>query len=272
MRGLASMSWLLVQLACAAATLLHLGFVFWHGYIQPSQTNTVVKESNLKDIDFPVVLKICAAPGFNDSALKEAGYDDAGYYFGGWSRYNSSILGWAGHTNTSGVQGGVAEVLARVRSHAREDVITKIIIKTSNNEEMYVNVTNLKAALRRVNFPDNCYTLDLTNITEVKEKGIQVIQIHDNRGHEQYVEFFFEGSSLTTDRIIKAHRLYSSGDKIEIKEQLKQNEFVVEISQNVLVENDPAQNCKNYPNSEFATYRDCDDQWMKNQVATLTPG
>ena len=51
-------TWLL-HLACMAALLLQLGSVLWNGYIRPSVTNTVVEQIKLKDMDFPVVLKIC---------------------------------------------------------------------------------------------------------------------------------------------------------------------------------------------------------------------
>jgi hypothetical protein len=111
-------SWLL-HLACLAALLVQLGSVLWNGYIRPSVTNTVVEQIKLKDMDFPVVLKICVTPGFNLTAIKEMGYaPDAYSYFLGRSNYNETILGWAGHSNsTPEVQGSVAEVLGRVRAH-----------------------------------------------------------------------------------------------------------------------------------------------------------
>ena len=48
--------------------------------------------------DFPVVFKICIKPGFNSDGLKYVGYSDIWSYFVGESRYNSSLIGWAGHT------------------------------------------------------------------------------------------------------------------------------------------------------------------------------
>jgi hypothetical protein len=116
---LQKMKWIwLLHLTCAAAALVQLGFVLWNGYIRPSITNTRVEEMKWKDMDVPVVLKICITPGFNTTAIKEMGYDNGVYgYFGGARKYNETILGWAGHTNTSGVQGSVAEVLRRVRAH-----------------------------------------------------------------------------------------------------------------------------------------------------------
>ena len=48
--------------------------------------------------------------------------------------------------------------------------------------------------------------------------------------------------------------------------------FVVNLKKNVFVEEDPTKNCRNYPNPEYASYRDCDDRWMKDTVARLAPG
>jgi hypothetical protein len=70
-----SWPWLLVHLACAAALLVQLGSVLWYGYIQPTVPNTVAVETSLKDMDFPVVFKVCVSPGYDAKALKEAGYN-----------------------------------------------------------------------------------------------------------------------------------------------------------------------------------------------------
>jgi hypothetical protein len=43
--------------------------------------------------------------------------------------------------------------------------------------------------------------------------------------------------------------------------------FVVNIKKSVFVEEDPTKNCRNYPNPDYASYRECDDQWMKDTVA-----
>jgi hypothetical protein len=48
--------------------------------------------------------------------------------------------------------------------------------------------------------------------------------------------------------------------------------YVVKIKKNVFVKEDPTKNCENYPNSKYASYRDCDHQWMKKLVDNETPG
>jgi hypothetical protein len=159
--------WALLKLACTTALLVQLGLVI-KGYVAPTLTNTRVEQQDLKDMDFPLIFKICVEPGFDQKAILEAGYQTSWDYFMGRSRFNSSIFGWAGHTNTSGVQGSVAEILSRVKGHNIGEVFNTINLWTMTGE-MIMNRTDL-VTQSTVNYPHNCYTLDLTNETYLKEK------------------------------------------------------------------------------------------------------
>jgi hypothetical protein len=214
------MKWIwLLHLLCAAALLVQLGSVLWNGYIRPSVTNTVVEEIKLEDMDLPVVFKICITPGFNLTAIKEMGYERGVYdYFEGRSKYNETILGWAGHTNTSGVQGSVAEVLSRVRGHTVEEVVKGVMVLGRDDTYVSINISDVR--LRRVNFPDNCYTLDIASNPGVKEHGVKELLIGFTALENRSVEVQVQGSSLACDRNIKAHRFYSEGDKIRLQKNL----------------------------------------------------
>ena len=48
-------------------------------------------------------------------------------------------------------------------------------------------------------------------------------------------------------------------------------DYVLQIKENVFIEKDPTKNCRNYPNPDFASYKDCDDQFMKDFVSTFDP-
>ena len=92
----------------------------------------------LKDMDFLIILNICVQPGFNETAVAEAGYETKptpmlGYFFG-QSKHNSSLYGWAGQTNTSGVQSSVEEVQRRVSRHTKESVFKRIFMQIRNFE------------------------------------------------------------------------------------------------------------------------------------------
>ena len=49
------------------------------------------------------------------------------------------------------------------------------------------------------------------------------------------------------------------------------HEYVVELKENVFIEEDPTKTCRIYPNPAFASYIDCDDQFMKDYVSTFDP-
>ena len=56
---------------------------------------------------FPVRISLVITPGFNETALQEAGYNDTYNYFVGRSKYENNNVGWAGHTADGGVKGDV---------------------------------------------------------------------------------------------------------------------------------------------------------------------
>ena len=44
------------------------------------------------------------------------------------------------------------------------------------------------------------------------------------------------------------------------------------INQRVFVEEDPSSNCRDYPNQEYQSYQECDNQFMRKPLpAELTP-
>ena len=63
--------------------------------------HTVSSKTRMKLLEmeqFPVVFKLCIKPGGYDlDKLQQSGYQTATQYFYGRSRYNTSLVGWAGH-------------------------------------------------------------------------------------------------------------------------------------------------------------------------------
>ena len=102
--------WFLANLVCTVVLTIQLVNVL-KGYIQPTITRTWEEEVPLEDIEFPLVIKICIIPGFNQTALHEVGYEDTWNFFLGKSRFNDSVFGWAGHTEDSSTFGTVKETL-----------------------------------------------------------------------------------------------------------------------------------------------------------------
>ena len=81
----------------------------------------------------------------------------------------------------------------------------------------------------------------------------------------------FKGKSLYTGRNIREHNLRSTGDDIVLREENVSRAYTVEITQRQFVENDPFNECRDYPNPEYASYDECDNQFMRETLPGLTP-
>ena len=258
---------IILHLACFAAFAIQFGNVL-EGYLVPRETHVTVTERRLRTFDFPLVIKICVSPGFNISAIHEAGYSKLFNYFRGESASNGSVYGWAGH---GGAPRTVEEVVARVRAHTQDQVITRIKVWTM--EQQFVNISLDSVRLWRMNYPYNCYSLDLATVREVREMGVKQVFIYFPILANSSVELLLQGSTLACNRDIKSHKFYSSGSNIQLEDlgQPMDKAYVVELRENVYVEEDASKNCRNYPTPEFASYRDCDDHFMKDFISTFDP-
>ena len=116
--------WVIVNLFCTVVLAIQLANIL-EGYIKPSLTRTWEEELMLRDIDFPVIVKICVIPGFKEKALQEAGYQDTWFYFLGQSMFDNTTYGWAGHVNQSET---VEEVLAQVSDYDIENILEGIYV------------------------------------------------------------------------------------------------------------------------------------------------
>ena len=203
---------LLTNLICITAFIVQFGNIL-QGYIYPEQTNIRVSERNMSN--FPLVFKICFDPGLNKSAIKEAGYKSNWQYMNGHSKYNRSIVGWAGHTNTSGVRGSVEEMVKKAQLYTAEEAIHEVFFKSMTDEKFVIELSLVN--IWRMNYPYNCFTLDLTNNTKVQKNGLKTMVFHFKRNENTSVRIFTQGKSLACNRDIRDHQFYSSGDHIVLK-------------------------------------------------------
>ena len=256
--------WRSVNVACTLAATIQLACVLKQ-FLAPKQTNTSLENVDLEEIKFPLVFKICSQPGFNVAAIREAGYghrtskNDVANYFFGQSRFNFSTVGWAGHRNGSFVvDTDVAEVLERVQSHKPSDIVKEIIVIMKSGKTKNISVDQVQ--LNRVNFPNNCYSLDILDDPDVNTEGIKLVTfVLRSQGESTFV--FLKGRSMNSDRDISDHVFHRTYIELESKITKK---YSVEISKNVFVEDDSSKNCWTYPNKNFASYNDCDERYMKN--------
>ena len=106
------------------------------------------------------------------------------------------------------------EVVDEISLHTVDKVIKDIWVWSMTNERFNVSLTSVK--VWRLNFPYNCYSLDLTNSSDVTEKGVKQLFLNFYIIENYSVEILLEGESLAGYRMIKAHRFQSTGDSIRL--------------------------------------------------------
>ena len=261
--------WVLANLAFTALLTVQLTQVLG-GYIKPQITQTWEEEVPLGAMEFPLVIKICVVPGFNQTALREVGYEDTYAYFLGLDNIdNGNVFGWAGHTGDSGTFGTVEEVLAKVSDIKIEQIVELLTVWVEHDERIDIPRDYINSS--RVNYPNNCHSLTLSDIPELDGKNIQEVFLYigDLRGHE--LQILFTGKSLDCRRNIIDHSFYSMGNDITLTQNNMTMSYMVGIAQREYVEDDPSSRCRNYPNNEYASYEECDNQFVRNKLPGLTP-
>ena len=89
----------IINCFCVFAFLIQI-FYLVKDQFHPKTTQTSLTKSDLSNVHFPMVFTICLKRiESNDIRFNEAGYNNLESYYQGKSLYNSSIIGWAGHTS-----------------------------------------------------------------------------------------------------------------------------------------------------------------------------
>ena len=235
--------------------------------VSPTMTYTYVREVPLKDIDFPLDIKVCVTPSLNITALNEFGYDGTlGYISGLSNRSNYPSVGWGGHDNHGRNLSSAREVLNRATLNTTKDILEEAWIVNHNDDKIKTKIS--EANLVKINPLNNCQILKLN---QENMKGMKNIDIHFNeKSQNSSVEIKLLGQGLTTHREILKHRFYSFGDEMKFKNRL--TGYIVKIKENVFVEEDPSQTCRNYPTSEFSSYTECDDHYVRKRLDQIAPG
>ena len=154
------------------------------------------------------------------------------------------------------------EVLDKVRNHiVVEEVISSIWMDFKTEDSLYLPLKHV--TLRRVNYPHNCYTLDLSSLNQIRHESIKTLGFTFKSGNLEQVQINLQGITMATNREIFDNSFYTKGDKITVTPG-RTKKYAVEISKNVYLEEDKSKKCQDYPNSEYASYMECDDQFMKD--------
>ena len=201
----------LANIVFTAFLTVQLARVF-EDYIKPQTTRTWDEYARLEEMEFPLAIKICVIPGFNQTALEELGYNDTFSYFLGREDYGKvcSTYGWAGHTNDSRT---VEEVLAKVEGYQLEKIIKEVYVWSGKwKESISIPFGCLKVS--KVNFPNNCRSVDLSEVHRKKGTSYNQLFVKIRELGDYTITVHFNGKSLDTGRNIREHNLRSTGDNI----------------------------------------------------------
>ena len=172
-----------------------------------------------------------------------------------------------------------AKVFHAVKLNLTEEVLKGMMVVTFGN---YVEYETLSVAdLVKINRLHAChiFTLDKRGLklfqnpsNKDKHYAVKSIDFLFNKaGQDSSVSLKLQQRGLILHRDYQELRFASSGDNIELVPD-KMSKFVVKIKKTVFVEEDPSQTCRNYPTSEFESYTECDDKYMKEKIEEIAPG
>ena len=222
--------------------------------------------------DFPLLTRVCIRPGFDMPALWKAGYHSTDGFFSGKSRFNSSVIGWAGHTKDGEVVGKVEDLFDSLKQNVSlKTHLYKITVTTTLGRKVTLNINEL-AKDDRINYPDNCQTLDVTKNIKIKIEGVKDIQLRFwsfPTGVSIYVILL--GKSSVCSRTLAELAFSQSGEGIDFANSWE-NQYAVKILGSQFAEEDPGNDCRNYPNDDFLSYKDCDDDYLRKEVDRISPG
>ena len=232
-------------------------------------THTEVSDVQLKDLDFPLSIQICVKPAQNETALQVLGYEDSSGYLLGRSKYNNSLIGWGGHNDNGKGNANAEEVIIAAKINVTQGLLSRVSFTTVSGKRSG-NLLD-RVHLDIINQISECYILNLSNIDEEEKRGIKFLNIWMSREvmvkNNLTVELKLQGQNLVAARDIVEHAFFSPGGPIKIDYRaLKLVKYIARLKKSVFVEEDPSKRCRNYPNSDFASYRECDLKYLRDNV------
>ena len=157
-------------------------------------------------------------------------------------------------------------VYTKISRTTPERAIDHIYVQLSDGKSN-LNLNHSDVYLKRVNYPMNCLTLNLTKFPVIKEHGLKTMSFYFKADSNiTRVQINVQGSHLTGYRDLFDHSFYSTGDAIQGRTGFF-SKYGVDIRENVFVEDDQSKQCVDYPTVEFENFAECDNQYMLDACA-----
>ena len=168
------------------------------------------------------------------------------------------------------ISSGAKELFENLtKNNSLKDYLASVKVRTVVGREISVDV-HLHTGL--INYPDNCQTLDVARKNEIKEEGVKDIRLTFRRFPPNGSMFIsLLGKSSACSRNLAELAFSQTGDRIGVERNWEKH-FVVKILGNKFPEEDPGNDCRNYPTEHFKSYKVCDDDFLRKEVNKISPG
>ena len=254
-------------LFCLCFLLVHMCLVI-RQELYPTEVKRKEETKNLREIEFPALFKVCVKPSFNEQELNKVGYNSAYHYFKGTSKYNSSIHGYKGHTEDRKAFSNESDVQDRI-FQKYSSAIKEILVGTYDRKN-YTKIPINSIRLRQPNYPNNCLTMDLTVLPQLKGSHIEMVFIKFNtRSFATEVKIEIEDRLSQVNRRNEFSRMKYAGPDVEIKDlhnTVVEETYLISFDQTIYSAKDDKINCTNYPTERFKSYEECDDFHIGNKI------
>ena len=267
-------AWVAVKVACLAALMGHLAIIVYNKENQESTIATTAT-TQLDKVDFPAVFYICISPSYNETELMNVGYSSTFDYFTGRSKHKKQVFGWSGHTKEGQPFSNASDVQKRIFLDLHAVINQTLLGLIDGDRERYEKhfIPTSSYKLPHPSYPNNCFTLDLTKIQELKGKIVDMVTFSFNPN------FFATGVDIRVidqQKQTKRHYMFSKlnyqGVSIWLEDfnEPKSKTYMVSFKQDVFLEEDKNQHCVIYPTEHFESFEDCDQNYMadllKNEI------
>lgn len=148
------------------ACIIHVSFIGYY-IINPELPEIKIYSKTLKDIDFPIVFRLCKnkLTNLNHSKYDEIGYKDTKSFFKGISKYNWKHFGWNGHTLNGSVIGSFEDILQKV-SNDWNGTVDFIAFSDENTAK----VTNKNITFKFLPIFPSCKMVDISDYLNISNK------------------------------------------------------------------------------------------------------
>ena len=159
------------------------------------------------------------------------------------------------------------EIFNAIKLDLTKEVINEVQI-IENDDDMLERKNIVQADLEKINRIHACHLLNKKPFANMKSLGLVFNEMQYNTS----VELKLEDQGLRLQREPPPmNHFYSSGERMKLVSK-GMFRYIVKIRERVFIEGDPGQTCRNYPNTEFASYSECDDQYVRKRVEEIAPG